>query len=140
MRWLVLSRADIAWLASPPVQRALRGETVEGEAACPALMQVAIAARASPARFAHARGAGFPDLGAPACPEIVRLYPDMAVYLLDRAVVLTGEARYPGLYPIADDTGLDQVLAAAGGLSDTADLTEVEFAREPAEQPPAPFR
>ncbi len=39
----------------------------------------------------------------------------------------------PGLFPIADNTGLDQVIAAAGGLSDAADLRVVEFAREPAD-------
>jgi polysaccharide export outer membrane protein len=130
---VVLARSDIAWLASPPVQRALRGEMGEGAGACAALLQVAIAARASPARFAHARGAGFPDLGAPACPAILARYPDLLAYLLDQAVVLTGEARQPGLYPVPDDTGLDVVVAAAGGSSDAADLGAVEFAREPAE-------
>ena len=130
---VVLARADIAWLSSPPVQRALRGEMGEGPNTCPALLQVAIAARASPARFAHARGAGFPDLGAPACPAILARYPDLLTFLLDQSVVLTGEARQPGLYPVPDDTGLDVVIAAAGGLSDAADLGAVEFAREPAE-------
>ncbi len=130
---VVLARTDIAFLASPPVQRALRGEMGEGPGTCPALLQVAIAARASPARFAHARGAGFPDLGAPACPAILIRYPDLLVFLLDQAVVLTGEARQPGLYPVPDDTGLDVVIAAAGGLSDAVDLGAVEFAREPAE-------
>ena len=127
---IVLSNADIAWLASPPVQRALRGEAPAAEA-CPALTQLAIAARSAPARFAHARGAGFPDIGAPGCPEVFRDYPPLLAFLLDTSVLLSGEVRQPGLYPIQDDTGLDQLLAAAGGVTDGADLAAIELAREP---------
>ena len=54
-------------------------------------------------------------------------------FLLDQAVLLTGEVGLPGLYPIVGDTGLDAVLAAAGGAADTADLSTVELGREPAE-------
>jgi protein involved in polysaccharide export with SLBB domain len=129
---VVLGNADIAFLASPPVQRALRGEA-PADAACPALTQLAISARAAPARFAHARGAGFPDIGAPACPRVFQEHPPLLGFLLDSAVLLTGEVRQPGLFPILDDTGLDQVLAAAGGATDGADLSAVEFAREPVE-------
>ena len=39
--------------------------------------------------------------------------------------VVRGEVRLPGLYPILDDTGLDLVLAAAGGAADTADLSGI---------------
>jgi protein involved in polysaccharide export with SLBB domain len=149
---VLLSQADVLWLASPPVQRALRGEPPQGApppaalpgaapvlaqpsgADCPALQALAVAARASPARFAHARGAGFPDLGVPPCPQVFVDYPALLPWLLDQSVLLSGEARMPGLYPILDNTGLDQVLAAAGGATDTADLSAVEFAREPQEQ------
>ncbi|WP_245216710.1 SLBB domain-containing protein [Neoroseomonas nitratireducens] len=137
---VVLARADVAFLASPAVQRALRGEApvppAQGQAPapdCPALLALAVAARASPQRFAHARGAGFPDIGAAPCPQAFLDHPDLPVFLIDQAVVLTGEARRPGLFPIVEDTGLDQVIAAAGGLSDAADLRVVEFAREPPE-------
>jgi protein involved in polysaccharide export with SLBB domain len=133
---VVLGQADIQWLASPPVQRALRGEAAgeEGPGACPALVQLAVAARASPHRFAHARGAGFPDIGAPPCPSVFLDYPALLPFLLDQTVLLTGEARQPGLYPIVNDTGLDAVLAAAGGMTEAVDLSAVEFAREPVEQ------
>ncbi len=130
---VVLGNADIAYLASPPAQRALRGEA-PADNACPALTQLAIAARAAPARFAHARGAGFPDIGAPDCPRLFQDYPPLLGFLLDTAVLLTGEVRQPGLFPISDDTGLDQVLAAAGGVTDGADLSAVELAREPSDQ------
>ncbi len=129
---IVLGQSDIAFLAAPPVSRALRGE-VAADADCPALTQLAISARAAPARFAHARGAGFPDIGAPGCPQVFRDYPPLLGFLLDAAVLLTGEVRQPGLFPIADDTGLDLVLAVAGGATDGADLSAVELAREPVE-------
>ncbi|MCZ8149753.1 MAG: SLBB domain-containing protein, partial [Roseomonas sp.] len=130
---LVLGQGDIAFLASPPVQRALRGEA-PGETACPALTMLAIAARSAPVRFAHARGAGFPDIGMPSCPAIFQDHPALLGFLLDRAVLLTGEVKQPGLYPVMDDTGLDLLLAAAGGLTEGADLSAVEVAREPAER------
>ena len=161
---LVLGQADALWLSSPPVQRALRGELavpamlpvaasgppqmsgqptiapgsalplVPPTADCPALQALAVAARGSPLRYAHARGAGFPDLGNPPCPQVFIDYPALLPFLLDQAVLLAGEVGLPGLYPILDDTGLDQVLAAAGGAGETADLSAVEFAREPLEQ------
>jgi protein involved in polysaccharide export with SLBB domain len=130
---LVLGNADIAFLASPPVQRALRGEA-PADNACPALTMLAIAARSAPARFAHARGAGFPDIGAPGCPAIFQDHPPLLGVLLDTAVLLTGEVKQPGLYPVQDDTGLDLLLAAAGGVTEGADLSAVELAREPTEQ------
>ena len=140
---IVFARSDIAFLASPAVQRALRGEgppqAAPGAAPaadCPALTALALASRASPQRFAHVKGAGFPEIGAAPCPQVFLDYPDLPAFLLDQAVVLTGEARSPGLYPIADDTGLDLVVGAAGGLSDAADLRVVEFAREPSDATP----
>jgi len=160
---LILAQSDVLWLGSPSVQRAVRGEAeavplagalapvaLGGRAQppapvpvspaspsgleCPALTQLAVAARASPQRFAHARAAGFPDFGALPCPQIFLDVPALLPFLLDQAVLVTGEVRLPGLYPIADGTGLDAVIAAAGGLTETADLSSVELSREPAEQ------
>ncbi|MCK8787962.1 SLBB domain-containing protein [Roseomonas sp. NAR14] len=185
---VILALADVQWLASTPVQTALRGQlpdpvvppapagpvpafaTLPGASAaaapgaapgtlpglpgaapvvvpgvapglpgppaqpdCPALTQLAIAARQSPLRFAHARGAGFPNLGNPPCPQVFRDYPDLLPYLLDQSVLIAGEVRRAGLYPVVNGTGLDQALAAAGDALETADLSAVEFAREPTE-------
>jgi polysaccharide biosynthesis/export protein len=146
---ILIGLPDVLWLSSPGVQRALRGEGADpGRAApalpagvpapiiaeCPALTQLVVAARSAPQRFAHARAAGFPDFGASACPQLFLDYPSLLPFLLDNAVLLLGEVRLPGLYPILDDTGLDSVLEAAGGVNDTADLSSIELAREPAEQ------
>ncbi len=110
------------------------GQPAQGGPDCPALTQLAVAAQAAPQRYGHARGAGFPDSGRLTCPQVFIDYPTLLPYLLDQTVLLSGEVRLPGLYPIVDDTGLDAVLAAAGGPTDTADLSTIEFAREPAEQ------
>lgn len=146
---ILLALSDVQWLASPGVQQALRGTAPPPPApnpqaapaqapaampSCPALVNLAVAAQAAPQRWAHARGAGFPDIGALPCPEVFGTYPSLLPYLLDQSVLLTGEVRNQGLYPIVDNTGLDMVIAAAGGLTDTVDLSAVEFAREPAEQ------
>ncbi|MDO9711665.1 polysaccharide biosynthesis/export family protein [Paracraurococcus lichenis] len=103
-------------------------------ATCPALVQLAVAAQASRQRFAHARAAGFPDIGLLPCPQVFLDYPALLPFLLDQSVLLTGEVRLPGLYPVLNDTGLESVLAAAGGATDTADLAAVELSREPADQ------
>ncbi len=148
---ILLGLPDVLWLASPSVQRALRGEGVDAGAAppappgapgapanpngeCPALTQLVIAARAAPARFAHARAAGFPDFGTAACPQIFVDFPTLLPFLLDSAVLLLGEVRLPGLHPMLDNTGMDEALEAAGGITDTADLASIELAREPSEQ------
>jgi len=120
--------------APPPGGMAQPGGLMAAGLDCPALTQLAIAARSSPQRFGHARVAGFPDMGATPCPQVYLDYPALLTFLLDNAVLLTGEARLPGLYPIINDTGLDALLAVAGGVTDTADLSSIELAREPTDQ------
>ena len=66
---------------------------------CVALTQLAQAAQASPARFAHARATGFPEMGDARCPRIFQEAPELAGFLLDHAALVTGEVRAPGLYP-----------------------------------------
>ena len=151
---ILLGLPDVLWLTSPSVQRALRGQgsdtpppappATAGQPAtpappslvaeCPALTTLVIAALAAPARFAHARAAGFPEFGSNACPQVFLDFPTLLPFLLDNAMLLLGEVRYPGLYPILDNTGLDEALEAAGAITDTADLSSIELAREPAEQ------
>ncbi|TCH98085.1 polysaccharide biosynthesis/export protein [Roseococcus sp. SYP-B2431] len=120
--------------AAPPPGGPQTGSGLPAGLDCPALTQLAIAARSSPQRFGHARVAGFPEIGALPCPQVFLDYPALLTFLLDNSVLLTGEARLPGLYPIIDNTGLDALLAVAGGVTDTADLSSIELAREPTEQ------
>jgi len=101
---------------------------------CPALVALTVAAQASRMRFAHARAAGFPDFGRQPCPQLFLDYPALLPFLLDQSVLLTGEVLQPGLYPIIEGTSLQALLDAAGGITDTADLAQIELAREPGEQ------
>ncbi len=97
---------------------------------CQALQLVAVAAQSSRQRFGAARGAGFPDLGRYACPQIFQDYPTLLPFLLDQAMVLTGEVRLPGLYPVLAGTSLSVVVAVAGGTTPGAALSAVEVATE----------
>lgn len=101
------------------------GPAYPGGFDCPALSSLAVAAQASRGRFAHARSGGFPDIGRLPCPQVFVDYPALLPFVLDQAVLLTGEVGLPGLYPITGNTGLDAVLAAAGGAADTADLSGI---------------
>ncbi|MCA3322107.1 MAG: SLBB domain-containing protein [Roseomonas sp.] len=115
---IVFSRADIQWLSSGAPQRALRGEATAMQGGeCVALTQLAQAAQASPARFAHARATGFPEMGEARCPRIFQEVPELAGFLLDHAALVTGEVRAPGLYPMMDNTPLADALAIAGGVT-----------------------
>ncbi|MCP4395598.1 MAG: hypothetical protein GY804_15225 [Alphaproteobacteria bacterium] len=60
------------------------------------------------------------------CPVIYDRYPDLLPFLLDYAVVLDGELRSPGIYPVLDGANLSSALSAAGGFFRTADLTNIE--------------
>jgi protein involved in polysaccharide export with SLBB domain len=128
---IIFSRADIQWLSSSAIQRALRGEataTQGGE--CVALTQIAQAAQASPARFAHARATGFPEMGEARCPRIFQEVPELAGFLLDHAALMTGEVRAPGLYPMLENTPLADALAAAGGVTALGNASAPDVARD----------
>jgi protein involved in polysaccharide export with SLBB domain len=110
-------------VGAPPSPAVPPSAAAPPNADCPALTALAVAAQASRGRFAHARSGGFPDIGRLPCPAVFVEYPLLLPFLLDQAVLLTGEVGLPGLYPVTGDTGLDAVLAAAGGVADTADLS-----------------
>jgi protein involved in polysaccharide export with SLBB domain len=60
------------------------------------------------------------------CPIIYDRYPDLLPFLLDYAVVVDGEIRSPGIYPVLEGADLASILSAAGGFFRTADLTNIE--------------
>ena len=59
------------------------------------------------------------------CPEIFQSSQDLLAYTLDHAIPLFGALRKPGLYPIAKNTPITDVLALAGGSRESK--TEIEF-------------
>ena len=63
------------------------------------------------------------------CPSIFEEYPDLLPLTLEHAVAVSGVARSPGLYPVANDTDISSLVTVAGGLSRQVDLTRVEISR-----------
>jgi protein involved in polysaccharide export with SLBB domain len=124
---VLLGRAEIAWLSGPAVQRVLRGEAPPED--CPALAQLAVLAAGSPERFANVTGLGVIEAGQVGCPEVFVEHPDLASAALETAVLLAGEVRRPGVYPLAGEATLADLLAVAGGPTETADLGNVELTR-----------
>lgn len=61
------------------------------------------------------------------CPEIFRAAPTALPYLLEHSAGLAGEVRQPGLYPFVKGTPLSRLTAIAGGETDEASATEVEY-------------
>jgi protein involved in polysaccharide export with SLBB domain len=51
----------------------------------------------------------------------------IAAFLKEQSVTVRGSVRGPGLYPIAEGVTLDNLLAAAGGLSVEADPSRIEI-------------
>jgi len=71
---------------------------------------------------------GLPEFRQP-CPSLFDEFPDLLAFVLEHAVVVTGEIRAPGVYPIAADTALTNLVSVSGGLTREVDLTKLEVTR-----------
>lgn len=65
------------------------------------------------------------------CPDIFERDPQLLSLLLEHSVILHGEVRAPGSYPILPETPLSVLVALAQGLNRAADLSAVELTRFP---------
>jgi polysaccharide export outer membrane protein len=96
-----------------------------------------VVARAKPGQFANALVSGkvadngFPSRVANDCPEVFRDDPELLTLLLEHGVLLTGEVRRPGVYPVVDQISLATVSSFAGGLTRDADLSKIEVTAFP---------
>jgi len=68
-------------------------------------------------------------IGYRSCPPIFDANEFLLPFALEHAAVVTGEVRQPGAYPVLKGTALASLAALAGGLSNHADLTQVELSR-----------
>jgi len=59
------------------------------------------------------------------CPTIMARYPDLLPFLIEHALMVRGEVRRPGIYPIGEAT-LNEVAQAAGGVTRAADFKNIE--------------
>ncbi|MSP82000.1 MAG: polysaccharide biosynthesis/export protein [Alphaproteobacteria bacterium] len=102
---------------------------------CPGLTTLfTVASTSDPDRFSNAVLTGARDLeriSVPSrdCPEIYTTYPDLLPFVLEHVALVKGEVRIPGVYPVAPQTPLNNVVAYAGGVGRDADLRRVEILR-----------
>lgn len=61
------------------------------------------------------------------CPEIFNEQSDLLPFVLEYTVSLTGAVRRPGAYPVADETSLNSLIASSGGVSNSADVSNIEI-------------
>lgn len=62
-----------------------------------------------------------------ACPRIFHRHPDLLPFLLEYAISIEGEVRFPGVYPVVPGAKADTVLKAVGGVTLDADSDAVEM-------------
>ena len=125
-RMIVLSVADIAFLASDPVLTLLRGEPlrVDDLARCAGLAALARAVgpengrRSEDDRLTEAARRLTPVPAA--CPDAINRFPDLLPLAIEHAVVVWRGVSRPGLYPTASAAALSDLVALAGGESGTA--------------------
>ncbi|GGE45669.1 SLBB domain-containing protein [Niveispirillum cyanobacteriorum] len=61
------------------------------------------------------------------CPRIFHRHPDLLPFLLEYAISIEGEVRFPGVYPVVPGVKADTVLKAVGGVTLDADSDAVEM-------------
>lgn len=142
---IVLGMDDIRFLSSERVQSVLDGRGERTDSIAPSANRAAgpciglrslaeVVSRSRSDRFSGARIPLNPErnravpVGA-ACPAIFDRHPALLPFVLDFAVAVTGEARSPGVYPVAGRTALGSLIAVVGGLAVEADLTQIEITR-----------
>lgn len=69
----------------------------------------------------------FADRDKNLCPRLFEDYPKALPFLLEHTMMLQGEVRAPGVYPIIGGTALASIVSAAEGLSREANLSHVEL-------------
>lgn len=61
------------------------------------------------------------------CPSLFERFPKALPFLLEHTMMLQGEIRSPGIYPITNGTDLASIVSAAEGLSRDGDVSHVEI-------------
>jgi polysaccharide export outer membrane protein len=131
---LIFGRDDIAYLSSYEVEAVLGGKNISGSIAkCSALTELRGVINSQRAvrflRTLSSESNRLQKLSRPHldCPEIFQEVPRALPFLLDKSVGIYGEAGRPGVYPVADDTPLELLIQAAGGVTSESDPRNVEY-------------
>lgn len=133
-----LASATAATFADQATQVALADTATVVDAAtlsCSGLLSLfAVVSTSNPSRFSDAVLTAVRDLeplttAHVTCPEIYDTFPDLLPFVLEHVVSVNGEVRIPGVYPVAPNAPLSNVVAYSGGIGREADLTKVEVLR-----------
>lgn len=62
-----------------------------------------------------------------ACPRVFHRHPDLLPFLLEYAISVEGEVRFPGVYPVVPGAKAETVMRAVGGTTLDADSNAVEM-------------
>ncbi len=61
------------------------------------------------------------------CPSLFNQQPYLLPFVLEYAVAIQGEVRNPGIYPVAESTSLQSIVSLVGGMTQYADISNVEY-------------
>ena len=64
------------------------------------------------------------------CPATYEKHPELLGFMLEHMVIINGEVRHPGIYPITERTSLHELISFTGGITRTADQNNIELNRE----------
>ena len=131
---LIFSAKDIEFLRSAEVQRVLTRNTDDEEALPCLSLRVLESAMVLGDPRKYVGATLYVDLPLNVdvenlCPALFEEYPKALLFLLEHAVMLQGEVRAPGVYPITGGTALASIVSVAEGLSREANLSYVELTR-----------
>ena len=64
------------------------------------------------------------------CPASYEKHPELLGFMLEHMVIINGEVRHPGIYPVTEQTLLKELISFTGGITRTADQNNIELNRE----------
>ncbi|WP_165772311.1 polysaccharide biosynthesis/export family protein [Niveispirillum lacus] len=107
---------------------------VESDVECGGLQTLAaLASEGLQQRYAVAlrtgsrRSADTPVIDIRSCPKVFHRHPDLLPFLLEYAISIEGEVRFPGVYPVVPGAKAESVMRAVGGVTLDADSNAVEM-------------
>ncbi len=107
---------------------------VESDVECGGLQTLAaLASEGLQQRYAVAlrtgsrKSADTPVIDIRSCPKVFHRHPDLLPFLLEYAISIEGEVRFPGVYPVVPGAKAESVMRAVGGVTLDADSNAVEM-------------
>lgn len=143
----ILNASDIDFLSSPSLRKTLLTQTDESQCRSLAYLAQYITMVGQNRFNAISRSAFMSDFytGAekdiPKAPELdvngvgeidncsplFESQPELLPFVIEKSVSLIGSVRRPGVLPVAGSASLEEIIGAAGGLSNNADLSQIEI-------------